>query len=185
MVGGLPGGAGAPPPVPVTRSNNNGCLLWGLAGCGALILLGIGAIVLMGWYVSRNPEVKNLTRNITTAPGCSQSLGQISQALHAYRRDHKGKYPAKLEDLVPKYMDAQVTDGCGGALSEMGERLQYTPAASTAQGDAPIVSVHLGNTSVLPTQQQTLYVRLLQDGRVVMDQVTRAELLRPPPAASP
>jgi hypothetical protein len=171
MAGGFPGGS--PPPIPITRSNNNGCLLWGMAGCGVLIVLVIVGVAVL---VSRNPGIKNLTQTITNAPACGQNLPLVREALENYRKDHKGQYPANLADLVPKYANDALTDACGGSLTQIGDKLQFTPPKSTTLKDAVVLSVNMGASSLVPTQVQTLYVRLLNDGRVVMDQVSRTEL---------
>jgi hypothetical protein len=176
MAGGFPGGS--PPPVPVTRSNNNSCLLWGLAGCGVLILLFIGLAAFGGMWLRQNKGTKNLISSITNAPACGQNLPLLREALENYRKDHKGTYPEKLADLVPKYANDALTDSCGGSLTRIGDQIQFTPPKSTAPKDMVVLSVNMGDSSFVPTQVQTLYVRLLNDGRVVMDQVSRTELSR-------
>lgn len=182
----LPGGNGTPggmpptpPPLPVRRSANNGCLLWGLAGCGGLLILGVAFLAYVWWSVSKNEGAQKLFRGVVTAPACGQSLGQVRVALEDYRRTHKGQYPSNLTELVPKYMHPQVMDACGGSVDQLASRTHYTPPKANAPADAPVVSIHMSDSSLVPTQTQTLYVRLLKDGRVVLDQVARTELVRP------
>jgi hypothetical protein len=176
MAGGFPGGA--PPPIPAPRSNSNGCLIWGLGGCGLLALLVVGMAALFIWQASKNPGAKNLISSITNAPSCGQNLPLLREALENYKKDHKGQYPEKLADLVPKYANDALTASCGGNLTQIGDKLQFTPPKSNAPADAVVLSASMGDSSFVPTQVQTLYVRLLKDGRVVMDQVSRTELTR-------
>jgi hypothetical protein len=137
-------------------------------------------IALMGfaaWSVGNNKGAKNLLQSAFSAPQCGQSLGQVRVALEDYRRANKGQYPEDLSALVPNYMHPDILDACGGDVKQLGNRLQYFPPKATTPPDAPVVSIHFGDSSIVPTQVQTLYVRLLKDGRVVLDQVARTEIL--------
>src|SRR5687768_10752143 len=126
MASGYPGAGGtmggippqAPPPVP--RSHNNACLIWGLAGCGGLVLLPVVLIGYAFWQVGSNKGAKSLFQSALSAPQCGVSLGQVRAALEDYRRANKGQYPPDLSTLVPTYMHPDILDSCGGDIKQLG-----------------------------------------------------------------
>lgn len=180
----LPDGAGMPgetslPPSPTPRTAGSGCLMWMLAGCGGLLILLVAFLGFTYWSLTRNQEAQQLLQGVFSAPACGQSLLQVRMALEDYRRDHKGRYPEQLSDLIPRYLHPQRLDACGGTLEQLAPRTRYTPPDANTPPDAPVVSIRLTESAPVPAQVQTLYVRLLHDGRVILEQVARTELARP------
>lgn len=167
MADGLQGGLGTPgnlPPRPPRRSGS-GCLLWGLGGCGVIALLAIIGLIVM----ARSPGVQDIARGIGSAGSCHGALTAIATALQEYREANKGKYPPALKALVPKYLPDEAALGCGNVQGE------YTPPGPNAPDDAAVYTLRTGEGSLIGSQQ-IYYMRLLKDGRIVLDQVTRQEI---------
>ena len=58
---------------------------------------------------------------------------------------------------------------------------EHKPPGPHAPDDWPILSFRGGEASFVRTQTQITYVRLLKDGRIVVDQVSRTALLKSEP----
>ena len=168
----------APPPLREKRSGANGCLIGGLAGCGILLV-----VVVVGGMAMVN-SVKNgassngfgkLMADAAAGPKYARNLAPINSALTSYKSDHNGAYPASLNALVPKYL----SDKSYFTPTEASLAFDYTPPKSGAKQDAVLVSISGGMTDIAlfgQHTQTTQYYRLLKDGRIVQDQVTRTEL---------
>ena len=167
-----------PPPMRGKRSGSNGCLIGGLTGCGILLI-----IIVVGVWVAINafkasPSSKGFGKLMSDAaagPKYARNLAPISSALNSYKSDHDGAYPASLNALVPKYL----TDKSYFTPTESGLSFDYTAPKSGAKSDAILVSISGGMTDIAvfgQHTQTTQYYRLLKDGRIVQDQVTRTEM---------
>ena len=181
MAGGMPGNYGysgpgnipPPPPAPVKKSGSNGCLIGGLVGCGALLLIiVVGAVI-----VSRigDSGFQKLAKNAMAGPELAKKLVPISGALEGYRSDHGGKYPPSLSVLVPKYLP----DKSSITVTGEGQKIDYTPPGANANNDSTLVSIKTGDSKMSimgQTLDQVIYMRLLKDGRIVQDQMQRTEL---------
>ncbi|HZO88214.1 MAG TPA: type II secretion system protein [Chthonomonadaceae bacterium] len=172
MAGGVPGGGY---PTPVRRSGSS-CLTWGLAGCGVLVLIIGIAFAIAVYRFWRSPTAKRFQAAYTEAASCADNLEAIRMALNKYTTDHKGKYPPALADLVPKYLPDKSALTCGaaapgGTAGSVPMHLEYRPPKPDAPPDTPVVSFRGEEASVF-TQKQTIYLRLLKDGRIVMDTVS-------------
>lgn len=179
MAGGTQGGfdlSGIPQPGKPRRSNP---WLWGLIGCGGLLVVGILCIGILFRSISGNPEFKKVISGAVSASSCSQSLVSLRASLQSYRNDHDGKYPAKLADLVPKYVRDEAALGCPATGGNLPLPIEYTRPASDAPSDAVVLSVQGGESAVLASSQQTFYVRLLKDGSIVSDQIVRRQIVAP------
>lgn len=172
---GQPGYYGAPTGkgiVPAKKSSENGCLIWGLAGCGLVMLIGVVGLVAM---FSRQDGFGGMMKNSISAQSCGIGLESVSSALESYKVDHKGNYPAKLTDLVPNYLSETATQTCGGTVKELGDKLVYHAPTAKSPGDAVVVEVFMGKSTLMMTTTLN-YVRILKNGQVVTDQVTRSPI---------
>jgi hypothetical protein len=139
--------------------------LWGAVGCGALVLLALIALAVS------MPKFGKLVENIAAGPEKGQTLTTLHKALEKYRNEHKKAYPRTLDELVPKYLpDASLLEA---------QQMVYTPPTEKSRPEDPVVSIKTGENEILG-QKQLYYVRLLQDGTIVQDQVTRTPLLNQP-----
>jgi hypothetical protein len=175
MAGGMQGGPGY---MPARRSGTSGCVTWGLVGCGVLVLI-CAVLFAVGIYRFNKVGGFKMVTNIMSAQSCGRNLAELRVGLEKYTAAHKGKYPPSLSDLVPKYLPDKSALTCGGtsAGNETSAPLtmEYTPPKPNAPSDTPVVSFRSSETSIL-TQRQVLYLRLLKDGRIVSDSVTRTEI---------
>lgn len=181
MQGGMPGGGyqqpgGMPPPVPVRKSNNSGCLIWSLVGCGALVVVAmiLGALGLK--QADKGGFLKKTLENASIGQQCIPNLGTVDTALERYRQDHKGKYPSSLKALIPKYLTGDSELTCGSASDT--RPMEYSPPTVNSEPDAVLVRVHTGDSSIANIQVQKGYVCLLKDGTVVTQTVIN-QTMRP------
>jgi hypothetical protein len=173
------GGYGQPGGTPVRKSGGSGCLVWGLGGCGALVVL----IMLLGafgmWQFSRNPGFQKMISNATATQRCGPNLVTIRSALQAYQKAHQGHYPPTLETLTPRYLSDSSTLVCTASDGEA-LKVDYTPPKPNAPSDASVVSFCGSDATVMSFRNtsvsQRICVRLLKDGHIVSDQVQRTVL---------
>ena len=118
---------------------------------------------------------QKLMSNTVATQSCGQNLVVIRAALNRYRAEHAGKYPPALAALTSKYLPDRSATTCGSE----GFQTEYTPPKPNAPADAPIVSFSGSEATIMSVRQmsmsQRIYVRLLKDGRIVVDQVQRTE----------
>ena len=181
MAAGEPGYYGAPKQpgiVGAKKSRENGCLIWGLAGCGICLLLGVIFVVALANSASKSGGggFRGVIKNTVSAQVCGQSINSVSVAIESYRDEHKGKYPAKLTDLVPDYLADTATVDCGGTVKQLGDKLVYHVPSQKAPDDTMMVEIHMGTASIGSIQTTLSYVRILKNGEVVVDQVTRQKV---------
>ncbi|HLV79961.1 MAG TPA: hypothetical protein VKT32_06740 [Chthonomonadaceae bacterium] len=179
MAAGMPGGPagyGYPAGMPA-RKSSSGCLIWGLVGCGALVILVVILGVIGAYSFSKSSGLQKVMSSAMSAPQCAQRLWYVRQALDSYRKDHKGAYPTTLEALTPHYLQDSSYLSCQGGETSA---FTYTPPRSDSPADAPVVSYSFGETEFMATTRgqitETTLVRLLKDGRIVSDQVQRTVL---------
>ena len=69
-------------------------------------VIGLGVVVVAAVILAIFGEVRRelVTRRVLEGLA-TQELHSISEALAAYQRDHAGALPARIEDLVPKYLE--------------------------------------------------------------------------------
>ncbi len=171
MTGGTPGGqpypGGAMPQTPPRRANSN-CLIAALAGCGLLVII----TIVLGIVVAKGAG--GFVRDIAAAPDYKQKLIAVQSALQTYQHDHKGKYPAKLSDLVPNYLPDD--SNFSYQVGDVPHRMEYTPPVKDAPDDAVVAGFQTTQIHVMNFQTQTIYVHLLKNGRIVQDQIVRQDL---------
>jgi hypothetical protein len=173
------GGYGQPGGAPVRKSGGSGCLVWGLGGCGALVVLAVLFSAFGLWQVSRNPGWKKMLSNATATQRCGPNLVTIRSALQAYQKAHAGHYPPTLETLTPQYLPDNSTLACTKSDGEA-LKAEYTPPKPNAPADASVVSFCGSDATVMSFQStsvsQRVCVRLLKDGHIVSDQIQRTVL---------
>lgn len=168
----LPGGA---PPAPVKKSGGMSCMILSLIGCGALAIVIILISAIGIWQVSKNPKTQQFLGGIQAAAGpCSASLQQARAALKEYAEDHDGNYPSNLSALVPDYLPNEASLGCSADSQSL--KMEYTRPTPQSSSDAIVISIRTGDVQLL-NQLQIYHVRLLKDGRIVLDQVVRTSLI--------
>ncbi len=162
--------------VPAKKSKDNGCLIWGLAGCGILLLLGVIGVIYAASQAARGGGgFGSVIKNSISAQVCGQDMEAVNNAIQSYRDEHNGKYPAKIVDLVPYYLADTATETCGGTVKQLGDKLVYHAPKPKAPDESVVVEVFIGESAVMG--QKTLsYVRILKSNTVVVDQVTRAPI---------
>jgi len=169
MAGGMQGGY---PSAPMKRQGNGGLLLWSLVGCGviALLVVVIGG-VLLSKTLKGSPGAKGMMNVLSSMEPAGQSMQKVEVALEDYRKDHNGKYPAKLDELVPKYVSDKSAFVCGEGDSAA--PMEYTAPKSSDTEGFVVVRAHIGDLTLVRTQVQRMYVCLLKNGQVVSEQNVR------------
>jgi hypothetical protein len=150
------------PPPPPPRSSSDGCWKWGAITCGGLGCLGVIAIVAMVAFVMRSPEFKKMMSTMQKATVVQRDMVTVKRALDQYKAD-KGKYPAKLKELVPKYLPNE------GSLhlseEPTGPEFVYTQPPKDAPASAIILQYDL--PSPVPTAGAPPWtIRMRLDGQV-------------------
>lgn len=164
---GQPGAYAAPP------RRTNAWLLWLLGGCGVIlialfILAAIGAAKL-------GKLVAPVVSSATAGPACAQKLMAVRTAINGYAGDHGGAYPAKLTNLVPKYLP-DTTDFSFRLASGQTVTLVYYPPRKDTPPTSVVAEFETGRNSMQIANQRMdfwHYIRLLKDGLIVQDQLQR------------
>lgn len=170
---GIPGGS--PPIQPRrARSAGNTCLIAGLSGCGLGLLILVG----FGIYAAKKagPGLKGFLSGVSSGPACKQKLTAIEAALEEYLKQHNGKYPPKLEDLIPNYLPDNSNFTYSSSPSEPVINITYHPPSPNEPGSAILAGFKTGTTEMVPGQTLTISIDLLKDGEIVEDSLTRQEL---------
>lgn len=172
MAGGVQSGFGPPPP-PAPRSGNSSCLSWGLGGCGLVVILVsiLGAVMFNRF--AKDKGAQQFFNSMQSAQSCVGNLNMLRAALQNYQADHKGKYPATLSTLIPKYLPNSSALTCGTANTMT---LEYTPPRLNAPSDSPVVSFRSAEAVLFGKSRQVTIYRMLKDGRIVLDNIQRSEL---------
>lgn len=165
-----------PTPLPVRRTSNSNCMVWGLGGCGVVaVILVIAVVISTMKTMSGNKGFGGVVRSSLNATACSQRMKSIRTALQNYRQEHGGSYPSALKELVPHYLRDSSDLACGGPLDTAG----YHAPRPTDPATTPVYTVHTGQ-SELGIQSQEYYVRLRKDDSIVMVLV-QTQILVPSP----
>lgn len=113
-------------PVKVRR----GCAPIALLGCGCGLLSGIGIIlVFFLMSVQLVHELREPGWSRDDFAQCQQNLEYLRQALDNYRTDYH-RYPARLEELSPHYLDVTTRMRCPLEIKGRGVRYVYQPDAA-------------------------------------------------------
>lgn len=87
-----------PPPPPMPQRSSDSCFKWGAVGCGGCLVLLIAGGILI--YMTAGKFIGGAMRDSVQV---SLEMHTLWQQIKRYQAD-SGKYPDKLEDLVPKYI---------------------------------------------------------------------------------
>lgn len=151
------------PPPPPPRGDS-GCWKWGAIACGGgCALLAIIIIVII---VTAGPAIKKFAGSAMQfgqdANYCQIEMTSLWQKIEKYHTD-KGKYPDKLEQLVPTY----VPDKSGLKLSSkpLGPDFTYHKPGKDAQPTDVVLEYTLSMAS--PDGQTVQFpVRLMKNGQI-------------------
>ena len=149
------------PPPPPPRGDS-GCWKWGAIACGGGCALAVIAIILV--IVLAGPSMKKLVGSAMQfgqdAQYCQTEMTALWQKVEKYHTD-KGKYPDKLEQLVPNY----VADKSGLKLSTKptGPDFTYHKPAKDAQPTDIVLEYSLSIDSP-DGQKVNIPVRMMKNG---------------------
>jgi len=147
-----------PPPPP---SGGNSCWKVGGITCGVgCLLLVIAGIV---FSVFLGPRVKKaISAGVTASQQmveCQQQMLRVGKAITEYHRD-KGKYPAKLDDLVPAYVPSKASL-CWTQDATKAPFTYHRPA-ETDPGTSTMLEYRF--KMVIGEVEQTMPLRIRKDG---------------------
>src|SRR5262245_12488999 len=111
-----------PPPPP--RRADDGCWKWGAigcVGCGFLVVLGVIALV-----VILRPYISEALKGMEKGQLVARDMRGLNDRLRQYDKA-KGKYPAKLKDLVPNFVSEE--RGLHPSADPSGPEFTYFPPA--------------------------------------------------------
>ena len=90
------------PPPPPPRSSDS-CWKWGAITCGIGCSLAVIAVVVGGFLFMKSPIMKSIVDVAQNADIAKKELQRVWTKVDQYHKD-KGKYPDKLDALVPNYL---------------------------------------------------------------------------------
>ena len=161
-----------PQGVPVRRGGGGSTIVvWLLSGCGLVAVLG----VLIGIFFIKSIGASDLVKNQGGIQVARRNLVAIRTSLNQYVQEHKGNYPRTLEESVdPAYL-SYASSSTGKTIN-----VSYDFPAPDATDDTAIAGFYVGEMTMnLGTRiQQWTYVRLLKDGTIVQEQISRSPLPR-------
>ncbi len=164
-----------PPPMSVTpaqgkpiRKGKGGsaALVW-LLGCAGLFAV-VFIVGIAYFTMNVGNTISSSTRSLPTA---QQNLEEIRAALDTYTAAHQGQYPPTLDKIVDA--DALVYTTPKGVKVHV----EYTPPNENSAPDAGVAGFYLAD--IMKFQQlmeQKSYIRLLKNGVIVQEQITRSPL---------
>ncbi len=167
----FPSPPASPPPPPPPKTG--GGWKWFVGGCLGLLAVGTILVVMSAKALLRDPGLQKTLTNAQSAPERSEKLQDIKNALERYRQSNGGAFPNTLEDLVKakSLTESELVFDPAAHVKYL-----YTKPAENAPADAVVVSTPGDKTSMFGVVEQITYYRLLKDGRVVQDQLSRTDL---------
>jgi len=145
-----------PPPPPMPQRSNDSCFKWGALGCGGCLVLAVLFGVFI-WFTAG----KFIGGAMKDSMQVSKDMHNLRQQIMKYKDDN-GKYPDKLEDLVPRY----VTSPSRLKLSTHPEGPEYTyhKPGPDAQPDDVLLEYNL-TVSAPDGEKVEVPVRMQINGR--------------------
>ena len=158
------------PTPPVQKKRGSGVWVWLLGGCGLLAVL----VILAGAYALKSVGDQigksDLVKNAASLPTAHRNLAEIRAALTEYTASHGGQYPASLNQVVDESL-LSYTTADGKTV-----KVEYAPPVKGAPEDTAVAGFYVGQMSMnigKQGMQQRTYIRLLKDGSLVNEQITR------------
>jgi type II secretory pathway pseudopilin PulG len=153
-----------PPPPPRMRGDG-GCWKVGViscaVGCGLAVLL---VVVLAVAFAPRLKQfVGQATEMAKDMARCQQDMREVYQAIEDFRTE-KGKYPDRLEQLVPKYLRNEGELRFSGNPS--GPKFGYRPPSGGTQPEDVLLEYKLDLT-VPGGAKTSIPMRMRADGKFI------------------
>ena len=155
------------PTPPRAKSN---CFVVGGITCLVVVVIGILLTIWLVTWASRNPTFKKAIGGAKLVAECQLHLADpsgsqdIYDALERYK-SRNGKYPAKLADLYPTFLEDRSVLHCPADTSGKDVvSYEYYPPAKNAPGSTVIVECR---RHVLMDGQPPLTLQLTKDGQVL------------------
>jgi hypothetical protein len=176
---GTPGGY-VPPGQQQPKSG--GCWLWGGLGCLIMFLI-FGTVVGISTYkLAHSPSGKSFFGGMSSAMSSASKMGEsmtkgkaLNSALLRYKEDN-GSYPARLSDLVPKYLPDTSALHLDSDTNPDPSHISfdYKQPSASAPGDTSLFSFHNPMDMSMMGMQQKIdqKVTFTIDGNQMIDSTT-------------
>lgn len=155
------------PAKPIRKGRGGSALMvWLLGGCGVIAIIFIVSVAYFTMNVGKT--ISDFTAGL---PSAEQNLLEIRDALDTYTQEHDGRYPPTLDKIVdPKLL--AYTSAKGTKVY-----VEYTPPDVHSASDAGVAGFYLGDMMKMRgVVDQRLYIRLLKNGTLVQEQITRSPI---------
>lgn len=155
------------PTPPRAKSN---CFVVGGITCLVVVVIGVVLIILGVRWASQNPQIRKAVGSAQLRTECQLHLANpsgsqdIYDALERYKT-RNGKYPAKLADLYPTFLEDKSVLHCPADTSGKDVvSYEYYPPAMDAPANMVIVECR---RHVIVDGQSPMVLQLTKDGQVL------------------
>ncbi|MDE2125741.1 MAG: hypothetical protein KGJ62_04050 [Armatimonadetes bacterium] len=159
------------PPVPVRRRGGSGCLVPGILGCGALVVILVVIGIIGVSNLNKHGGFGNIVRSAEATTPAARKLWYLREGMDLYRRAHKGAYPKTLDAVLP-FIPPADEDPTTCTECSQPQAIYIRPGPAT-NPHAPIVQFFAGegDLTIGPvTQRHLTYISLLANGEITQDQ---------------
>ena len=125
------------------------------------------ALLFMGLSFFRNPSVFNTMRDVKEVRDCKKNLTSIHESLKRYRQMND-KYPAKLVDLWPNYLESKEILHCPLDPNSGEISYEYNPPSADAPPQTIVITCRW---HMFTEKKSPIILRLLKDGTIKSKQV--------------
>lgn len=155
------------PAKPIRKGRGGSALMvWLLGGCGVIAIIFIVSVA----YFTMNVG-KTISDSTAGLPSAEQNLLEIRDVLDTYTQEHDGHYPPTLDKIVDSKL-LVYTSSKGAKVY-----VEYTPPDYHSASDAGVAGFYLGDMMKMRgVVDQRLYIRLLKNGTLVQEQITRSPI---------
>jgi hypothetical protein len=109
-------------------------LVMGYLGIAILAMLIVVMVLLLVGIGISIPFFNEAIKQAPQQNECMAHEREIAAACKSYARDHDGRYPASLTDLIPKYIPSRVTLACPLLHNDSSIGYEYFGGSSTDPG---------------------------------------------------
>lgn len=146
------------------KSGAGGCLKAAGIGCLVIVVIAVGLGIWGYSAMRKNPIFRQGFERAQVMGLCAANLQAIGSALNRYSAEHSGKYPAKLDDLCPKYIldksKLQCPQSKPGGVAFCYE---YTQPSPSAPDTSIIVTCRY---HIIVDGQPAVPIRLMKNGEI-------------------